>query len=378
MPKPFKIHIDQAIIDNLKYRLAQTRWITEIDQAGWQYGTDLHYLQALCTYWQNNFDWRKTEARLNEWAHCITTINDIDIHFIHEKGKGTTSVPLLLIHGFPDSFVRFLKIIPLLTAADDEGFSFDLVIPSIPGYGFSGIPKKPGMSPQQVASIFEELMTNVLGYKRYYIHGGDWGSTIAEQIAFRYPHHITGIHFTDIPWHHLLAIPPGDLSEAEKKYMEAGKKWQMTEGGYAIIQSTKPQALGYGFNDSPAGLAAWIIQFFHDWSDCQDNLENCFTKDELLTNITIYWATQTINSAMRIYYEAMRHLPENALQKIAVPAGVAIFTKDTITAPRDFAERIYNVQQWTNMPRGGHFAAMEQPDLLAEDIRSFIKMVKAH
>jgi pimeloyl-ACP methyl ester carboxylesterase len=378
MPQPFKIHIDQLTLDDLKNRLAQVRWTTEIEQAGWQYGVDLNYLQAICNYWQNSFDWRRTEIYLNALAHFTTTINDIDIHFIHEKGKGKTTVPLLLIHGFPDSFVRFLKIIPLLTAADDQGFSFDLIIPSIPGYGFSGIPKKPGMNPKQVAAVFSQLMTDELGYKKYFVHGGDWGSSIAEQLALIHPDHLMGIHLTEVPWHHLFAIPPGNLTEAEKKYMEAGQKWQMTEGGYAIIQSTKPQALGYGLNDSPAGLAAWIIQFFHDWSDCHGDVESCFTKDELLTNITIYWVTQTINSAIRIYYETMRHPPENALQKIPVPTGVAIFPKDMIPAPKEFGERIYNIRQWTNMPKGGHFAAMEQPSLLAEDLRRFVKKLKAY
>jgi pimeloyl-ACP methyl ester carboxylesterase len=375
MKQPFNIQVSQSILDDLKNRLAQTRWTNEIEQAGWQYGTDLHYLQALCAYWQNGFNWRHCESNLNTLTHFTSTINGLAIHFVYEKGKGKTSLPLLLVHGFPDTFARFLKIIPLLTAADDNGFSFDLVIPSIPGYGFSGIPVKPGMNPNQVAAIFATLMTDVLGYRKYFAHGGDWGSSITEQLAVNNPDNLLGIHLTDIPYHHLFAIPPKDLTEAEKKYLEAGQKWQMAEGGYAIIQSTKPQALGYAFNDSPAGLAAWIIQFFYSWSDCNGNPENCFSKDELLTNITIYWATQTMNSAMRMYYESMRHPPENALQKIHVPTGVAIFPKDLITAPRAFAERIYDVQHWTNMPRGGHFAAMEQPELLVNDIRQFIEKV---
>ena len=375
MIQPFQININADILADLNKRLSTTRWTDEFENTQWEYGTNSAYLKKLLSYWQNEFDWKKQETYLNSFAHFKTTIQDVGIHFIHEKGRGTKNVPLFLTHGFPDSFVRFLKIIPLLTEPDENGFSFDLIIPSIPGYGFSDIPKQPGMNPKKVADLFAELMVQ-LGYDQYFAHGGDWGSSITEQLALNYPDNILGIHLTDLPFHHLFTVPETDLSEAEKKYLETGKQWQMTEGGYAMIQSTKPQTLGYGLNDSPAGLASWIIEKFYTWSDCNGNLENSFTKDELLTNLTIYWATQTINSAIRIYYETMKYPPENSSEKVKVPTAAAIFPKDLITAPKEFADRFFNIKQWTQMPKGGHFAAMEQPELLANDIRKFCSVAK--
>ena len=377
MKRPFNINIDQSILTDLSSRLAHTRWPDEIPNTGWQYGANSSYLKELCTYWQTTFNWQQCETYLNTFAHFKSNINGTGIHFIHEKGKGKTSTPLLLTHGFPDSFVRFLKIIPLLTAGGENRLSFDVIIPSIPGYGFSDKPDKPGMTPEQIANIFNALMTEELGYHQYYAHGGDWGSSITEQPAANHPTHLLGIHLTDIPYHHLFAIPPNDLTEPEKKFLEAGKKFQMAEGAYAMIQSTTPETVAYGLNDSPAGLAAWIVEKFYRWSDCNGNIESCFTKDELLTNLTIYWATQTINSAMRIYYESMHNPPGNALKKMETPAGVAIFPKDLVPAPKEFAQRIYNLKHWTNMPKGGHFAAMEQPALLAEDIRQFVSICQS-
>jgi pimeloyl-ACP methyl ester carboxylesterase len=377
MKQPYAIKIDSPILDDMRHRLARTRWINDINNDKWELGTNAKYLKELCDYWSHDFNWKKNEASLNSFSHFKTSIDGTGIHFIHEKGKGQKTVPVLLIHGYPDSFMRFLKVIPLLTAADDDGFSFDLVIPSLPGYGFSEIPKEPGMNPGRIASLFAKLMKEELGYSNFIVHGGDWGSGITEQIAISNPESVTGIHLTDIPWYHLFAISPDALSESEKKYLKAGQKWNLTEGAYAIIQNTKPQSLAYGLNDSPAGLAGWMVEKFYDWSDCKGDLENIFTKDELLTNITIYWATQTISSAFRLYYEAglvrKQAKPNKEIKRLEVPTGVATFPKDMVPAPREFAERIFNVQQWTEMPKGGHFTAMEQPDLFANDIRKFAK-----
>ncbi len=385
MKQPFKIAIEQPLLNDLKNRIAATRWTDEIENSKWEYGTNRNYLRALCDYWRDDFDWKKNEDYLNSFQHFKTTIDGAGLHFIYQKGEGTISIPLLLTHGYPDSFVRFLKIIPLLTRVDENGLSFDVVVPSIPGYGFSDIPAEPGMNPKRVAKLFANLMTEELGYKKFVAHGGDWGTSITEQIALYHADSVLGIHLTDVPFSHLFVIPDGELSKAEKKYFEAGKQWQQTEGAYAMIQSTKPQTLGYGLNDSPVGLAAWIVEKFYSWSDNDGNIENCFSKDELLTNLTIYWATQTINSAIRIYYESMKTLMQamyNPLAKLnpfdktgkkaEPPAAFAIFPHDLVNAPREYAERIFNVQQWTTMPRGGHFAAMEQPSLLVDDIRKFV------
>ncbi|MCS3797814.1 epoxide hydrolase family protein [Niastella sp. OAS944] len=377
MAHPFKISIETAVLNDLRNRLQNARWTNPIDNDKWEAGTNETYLKELCAYWANGFNWNKNEAYLNSFSHFKTSIDGTGIHFIHEKGKGANSMPLLLVHGFPDSFIRFLKVIPLLTAADENGFSFDVVVPSLPGYGFSDIPDKPGMNQQRMASLFTKLMKNELGYSEYMVHGGDWGSSITEQIALNDEQHVKGIHLTDVPWYHLFTIAPNELSAAEQKYLQAGQQWSQTEGAYAMIQSTRPQSLTYGLNDSPVGLAGWIIEKFYHWSDCNGRLENVFTKDELLTNLTIYWATQTIYSAINLYYEAgallMQMSKSKDIKKVAVPTAVAQFPKDMIPAPRDFAARFFNIQQWTEMPAGGHFAAMEQPTLFANDIRQFAK-----
>jgi pimeloyl-ACP methyl ester carboxylesterase len=378
MIQPYSIRIESSVFGDLRQRLANTRWPNEIDNDKWQSGANLKYLKALCDYWAHDFDWKKNEALLNSFSHYKTTVDGLGIHFIHEKGKGKNAVPILLIHGYPDSFIRFLKVIPLLTAEDENGFSFDVIIPSLPGYGFSEIPKEPGVNLQRIGDLFVKLMTEELDYSRFMVHGGDWGSGITEQIALNHPQYLLGIHLADVPWTHLFDIPAEGLSEAEKKYMEIGKQWSQTEGGYAIIQSTRPQSLAYGMNDSPAGLAGWIVEKFYGWSDCNGNVENVFTRDELLTNLTIYWATQTINSAHRLYYEmavALKQKKDKEIKKIEVPTGVALYPKDLQT-PREFAERIFNITQWTVMPKGGHFTAMEVPELFANDLRKFAKSLK--
>jgi pimeloyl-ACP methyl ester carboxylesterase len=376
MKNPFPIHFSKSVVEDLKSRLGRTRWPDQIENTKWEAGTNLAYLKELCDYWQQDYDWQKNENYLNSFQHYRSDIDGTGIHFIYEKGKGKKPIPLLLTHGYPDSFVRFLKLIPLLTA-DKNGISFDLVIPSIPGFGFSDKPVEPGMTPKLIASLFYKLMTEELGYTKFFAQGGDWGSSITEQIAIQYPASLLGYHMTDIPYYHLFAVPPNDLTAPEKKFMEAGKKWQMTEGGYAMLLSSQPQTLGYGLNDSPAGLASWIIEKFYRWSDCNGSLENCFSKDELLNNLNIYWFTQTINAANRIYYETARQVPPQNFKKIEVPAAITMYPKDLIMAPREYADRIYNVQKWTEMKKGGHFAAMEQPELFSEDIREFAGKIAA-
>jgi len=384
MKQPFRIDIKQEAIDDLKNRLHATRWINEIDNEKWETGTNETYLRKLCGYWENNFDWRKQEIFLNKFNHYKATIDDEQIHFIYEKGKGATSIPLLLIHGFPDWFIRFLKLIPLLTTADENGVSFDVVVPSIPGYGFSEIPKDKGMNTKKIAGLFAELMSKELNYKKFTVHGGDWGSSIAEQLALYHDELLMAIHLTDVPFAHGM-MPLHNPSKAEEKFKKKMERWVQTDGAYASIQSTKPQSLAYGLNDSPAGLAAWILDKFYAWSDNDGDLESVFTKDELLTNLTIYWVTQTINSSLRIYYEAIQAIMQaiyNPLVKLNpfdktgdradVPAAFALFPKDISHAPREYAERFFNVQRWTKMPKGGHFAAMEQPGYLANDIKEFV------
>lgn len=376
--EPFKIEISQKTLDDLRARLKNTRWPDEVEGADWDYGTNLEYLKELCSYWQNDFDWRKQEAELNEFKHFKSEIDGYKIHFIHEKGAGKNRIPLLLTHGFPDSFYRFKKIIPLLTAEKD-GVSFDVVAPSIPGYGFSDKSKEKGTL-FKIADLWGTLMTERLGYTRFAAHGGDWGSIITERLARSYSDSLVGIHLTEVPFAHIFE-KPDDLSAAEEKFFARNEKWQKEEGAYAMIQATKPQSLAYGLNDSPAGLAAWLVEKFRTWSDCGGDVETRFTKDELLTNIMIYWGSETINSSFRLYYDAMNAgalfwIGETIKKWVGssdVPTGFASFPKDLNPPPREWAERFFNITRWTEMPRGGHFAAFEEPELLAEDIREFFR-----
>jgi microsomal epoxide hydrolase len=378
--KPFKIHVAQKTLDELGERLSKTRWPDEIEGAGWNYGTNLAYLKSLVEYWRNEFDWRKQEERLNRFAHFRAEEKGFGLHFIHERGKGEKPLPILLTHGWPDSFFRMIKLIPLLTDparyGGDPGDAFDVVVPSLPGFGFSDKPSKPGFNTLDVAHLLAGLMTETLGYRRFAAHGGDWGSSITEQLALAHAEALVGIHLTDIPFWHMLSMPSEDLTKAERDYLAAGKKWQKEEGAYAMIQATRPQSLTYALNDSPAGLAAWIVEKFRCWSDCDGDIERSFSKDELLTNIMIYWVTETASSSARYYYEFMHHPPADTGKPVAVPTGVARFPKEITHAPREYAERFFNIQHWQDMAHGGHFAALEEPEALAADLRAFFRLLR--
>lgn len=379
-PTPFSIDVPQDVLDDLQRRLAATRWPDSVAGAGWEYGTDLAYLQELVGYWQHGFDWRAVERALNRIPQFRVELDGFGLHFLHVRGKGPRPIPLLLSHGFPDSFLRMIKLIPLLSDpaahGGDAADSFDLVIPSLPGFGFSDRPRERGFDVSRIAVLFDRLMTETLGYSRYAAHGGDWGSAITERLALEHAAHLIGIHMTEIPFTRLFSVPPADLSAAEQLYLASGMKWQRREGGYFAIQSTKPQTLAVGLNDSPAGLASWIVEKYRGWSDCEGAIERKFSKDELLANITLYWVTGTIHSAMRTYYEASRSRPGASQGKVEVPTGVAIFPKDLVRAPREYGERFFDIRRWSELPSGGHFAAMEEPELLARDIREMFRSLR--
>jgi pimeloyl-ACP methyl ester carboxylesterase len=393
--QPFTIHVAQHVLDDLQSRLAMTRWPDALPGIGWGYGTDLAYLQELVQYWQHAYDWRGQEAKLNSFPHFRAPVNDtingavddiVDgtgIHFIHVRGTGRKPMPLLLIHGWPDSFVRMLKLIPLLTDPARFGGNpddtFDVIVPSIPGFGFSDRPAAPGMNSVRIAELFTRLMRATLGYARFGVAGGDIGSRIARLMAIANPEHVRGLHLTDIGFEHEVAFPPAlpDPTPAEAAYQGATGYWFMTEGAYIMMQSTKPQTLAYGLHDSPVALAAWIVEKFRAWSDCDGDVERCFSKDELLTHIMIYWVTQTANSSIRLYAEDGQLAP--ALQPgqfIETPAGVALFPKEMGQPPRAVGERFLRLQRWTEMPRGGHFAALEEPELLTEELRAFYRPLR--
>jgi pimeloyl-ACP methyl ester carboxylesterase len=380
---PFKINVSQDVLSDLQQRLKNTRWSYQIEDTGWDAGTDVEYLKDLLNYWQNGYDWRKHERELNQFAHFKTAVDDIGIHFIHVRGKGPDPFPLILTHGYPDSFYRFTKIIPMLT--DPEAFggraedAFDVVVPDLPGYGFSDRPARHGTI-FRVNDLWARLMTEELGYRRFGAHGGDWGSTVTEQLARNHRGSVVAIHLTDVPFGHILQ-KPDDLSPAEKKFFEHNEKWLPKEGSYATIQSSKLQSLAYGLNDSPAGLASWIVEKLRAWSDCDGEIESRFSKDELLTQVMIYWVTESIGTSFLPYYDyanasALTWIKEgmkNWIGSSKVPAAFALFPKDISQPPREWAERYFNVQRWTEMPRGGHFAAMEEPELLAADIRTWFQ-----
>ena len=384
--QPFAVNVPEHTLADLRERLSRTRWTDEPVDAGWRYGTNQNYLRDLAEYWLSGFDWRTREAEINRSAHYRAEVDGAGIHFIHERGKGERSLPIVLTHGYPDSFVRFLKIIPMLTDPGAHGGdpedAFDVVVPSLPGYGFSDKPAKSGTT-FQIGSLWHGLMTKVLGYERFAAHGGDWGTTVTEQLARSHASSVVGIHLTDVPFWHLFQ-KPDRLSRDEEKFLAKTTTWQRTDGAYALIQGTRPYTLSSGLNDSPVALAAWIVDKFHAWSDCHGDLETRFTKDELLTNIMIYWSTQTVGSSFLPYFDfansgAITWIAEAFKQwtgSTSVPAAFAMFPKDISQPPREWAERFFNVQRWTEMPRGGHFAAMEEPELLVEDIRAFFRPLR--
>ena len=374
---PFKIAVPDAVLTDLKERLARTRFPSEIEGSGWDYGTNLAYLRELVTYWRTRFDWREQERRLNEMPQFTTSIDGIDLHFVHQRSSRSDAIPLVFIHGWPGSIVEVTKIIgPLTNPAAHGGRAedaFHVVAISLPGYGFSGKPRQSGVNNRRIAGMIAQLMAR-LGYQRYGAQGGDWGAIIVRQLGLVDPTHLIGLHSNmctaNAP--QAGANPNEGVPADEVQRVEAARARTANETGYSQLQGTKPQTLGYSLNDSPAGLAAWIVEKFRTWSDSGGDVEKKFTKDELLTNITIYWVTETGPSSIRLYYENRR---DPGLQgRVEVPFACARFPGEPFApAPRRWVEASYNLAQYTEMPRGGHFAAMEEPQLLVEDVRNFFR-----
>ncbi len=379
MKNKFKIDVPEDVIQKIYTRVKEYPWHEMPDDGGWSYGTNLNYMKDFCDYWINKFNWREQERKINKFHHYASLVNDINIHFIHEKGSGKGPIPLLISHGWPGSIVEFLNIIdPLAHPEKHNGNiedSFDVIVPSLPGFGFSDRPSRP-IGPRKMARYFDLLMTDTLGYSNYLAQGGDWGGAISSWLGFEHPA-CQAIHINILTMRH----PDGPKGKEEKEWAKNFEIEQIMENGYRTQQATKPQTLSYAMMDSPVGVAAWIIEKFNSWSDTVgDDIESVHSKDSLLTNIMIYLITKTFNTASWIYYgrteEGGRILsPEG--KRVEVPTAAALFPAELLSCPpRSYAERIYNIKQWTEMPRGGHFAALEQPDLLIEDIRTFARSIR--
>ena len=380
MVKPFKVDISDQIIKNIYDKVKKYPWHEMPNDGGWEYGTNLDYMKEISKYWVSEFDWRKYEREINKFPNFITKVDDIDIHFIHEKGSGSKPMPLLISHGWPGTIVEFLHIIEKLAHPEHFGGkeedAFDVIAPSLPGFGFSGRSPRP-IGPRKMADIFNNLMTKKLGYKNYLAQGGDWGGAITTWLAYDHSKTCNAIHINIFTMRH----PNGSQTKEEKDWETKFVKDQIMQDGYRTQQATKPQTLSYGMMDSPVGIAAWIIEKFYFWSDIKNNdIESVYSKDTLLANIMVYIVTKTFNTASWIYYgrreEGGRFLPKD-FRRIEVPTAAALFPAEMLAwPPRSYAERMYNIKRWTKMPKGGHFAALEQPDLLVDDIRAFARSLR--
>jgi pimeloyl-ACP methyl ester carboxylesterase len=379
-PEPFTLHVADAAIADLRERLARTRFPDQAPGAPWAYGSDVAYLQELVDYWQGDFDWRAEEARLNVFPQYKAPLHGIDVHFLHVPGKGPDPMPLMLAHGWPGSVFEFLELIPRLTDparfGGEPADAFTVVAPSLPGYGLSFAPGQPRFGVEAIADCLAELMT-ILGYERFAAQGGDWGAFVASRLGCAHAGRLIGIHINLLP----IRRDPNmvaDPTPEERRYLGELAAWLKEETGYQWIQGTRPQTLAFGLTDSPAGLAAWIVEKFRAWSDCGGDVEAVFTKDQLLANISLYWFTGAIGASFWPYYARLHGpwpIPEGTT--VDVPTGYCEFAREILRPPRSLAERTYtDLRRWSVMPRGGHFAALEQPDALADEVRAFFRPLR--
>jgi pimeloyl-ACP methyl ester carboxylesterase len=389
----FTIHVDDAQLVDLRDRIVRTRWPDQVPGTGWDMGTDVSYLQALLAYWADEFDWRAQERWLNGYDHFRAQVDGIQVHFVHQRARNGNGIPLILTHGWPGSFVEYLPVVPLLTDPESHGIAgpaFDVVIPSLLGYGYSERPARTGVDYRFVARVWHALMQG-LGYERYGAAGSDFGSGVATYMALADSDRMIGIYLSTLEIEPYSGAGSRPLSDAERDYLEKNQRWWSTEGGYVEIQSTKPQTLSYGLNDSPAGLAAWIVEKWRTWGDTDGDVDAHFSRDVLLTNITLYWVTETIAPSLRDYsdnrdyFKGAEGLAPGPEDRVATPTGFSSWPADFGTAPlyapgeglppREWVERLYDVQQWTDMPHGGHFASVEEPERYARDIAGFFAKV---
>jgi pimeloyl-ACP methyl ester carboxylesterase len=377
--EPFTPDTDPAALDDLRTRLRSTRWPDAPQDAGWSLGTDIDYLRELVTYWADEFDWPTQETALNRLPRFRMQTGGLGIHFVHARAATPNALPLVLTHGWPDSFWRYSKVVPLLTDPGSHGGdpadAFDVVVPDVPGYGYSDVPIGPPIDSIAVAALWAELMT-ALGYQKFGAAGGDIGSHVSRYLALDYPARVVAVHRTDagIP---LFSGDPADLTPEERDWFASIATWGATEGAYGAMHRTKPQTAAVGLNDSPAGLASWIVEKLRGWSDCDGDIERSFTKDEILTNVTIYWLTETIGSSMRMYKANSAIPPAQLARRVDVPSGFSIFRGDVVRPPRAWLERVTNAVYVAEPAHGGHFAPFEEPELYAQELREFFRPYRA-
>jgi len=384
---PFRIAVPDAELDDLHAAIARTRWPDQVEDAGWDYGTPLGYLQELVEYWADGFRWREREQLLNSVPQFRTSVDapgfeDFGLHFVHQPGVGPAPLPLVLSHGWPSTHYEYLDVVARLANpgafGGDPADAFHVVVPSLPGYGFSDIPRRRGMTPRVMATMFVALMRE-LGYERFAAAGCDWGAYVTALLGLDHPDAMVGIHMGMLNFR----APDYERTADDAAFGARAKAWRSEESGYSVIQGTKPQSLAYGLTDSPAGLAGWIVEKWRRWSDCAGDVQRLFTRDELLTTIAIYWFTGTINSANRLYYES-RHDPVAlaAGERVRPPAGFLLEravdgpTPNIGPPPRSRAEAIYDVQRWTVPDQGLHFPAMESPELYVDELRAFFRHLR--
>jgi len=376
--QPFSLHIADAELNDLTLRLAGTRWAETIDDDDWREGTSPRFMRHLVDYWRDDFDWKLQESRLNVFPHFMAEVDGQRIHFIYQRGKGPAPMPLILTHGWPGSFVEMLDILPFLTDparfGGSEDDAFDVIIPSLPGYGFSPAPKQRGVGACHTARLWAGLMDQ-LGYSRFALQGGDLGAGVSSWLARLYPARVIGLHLNFIPGSYRPDITNDQpVSDEEKQFLSRSAQWANEQGAYGHLQGTRPQSLAFALNDSPSGLAAWIAEKFQAWSDCDGQIEKAVSLDALLTNISIYWFTKSIGSSFRMYVEGrITPLQLSKGERISPPLAVAHFPKELPMPPQSWVSRGYNLQRWTTMPHGGHFAALECPQDLAADIQRFFR-----
>jgi microsomal epoxide hydrolase len=374
-PRPFRISVPDHVLDDLRDRLTRTRWPEPLDGADWDYGANVEYVRELCEYWRASYDWRKHEAAINEWPGFLCEVDGVDLHYLVAQGRGPNPLPLMLIHGWPGSIIEFMELLgPLSDPAafgGDPADAFDVIVPALPGFGFGGKPRDRGWGISRIAAAFDRLMAEELGYSRYGVQGGDWGGIISSKMASAHAPHVVGAHLN-----FAIGQPPAEMTDDDRAASARRDAFQAQETGYSNVQGTKPDSLTVAQSDSPAGLAAWVVEKFRTWADCAGEVESAFSKDTLLTNLMFYWAPNSVASSARIYYEARRDPEGFRYPRVEVPVGIAAFPGEPWNSPRHWLEPRYNITHYTEMPRGGHFAALEQPQLLIDDIRAFFRTLR--